>query len=132
MTVFRTSLLTVALLAACASPRGRPVQAGQDAPTELRPGQEMEIALQGNASTGYQWELVADGAPQLSVLPSPATKESPEAKTGRVGTSSTYYWHFRAERPGETTVRLVYRRAWEGDQPPADEASYAVIVRADE
>lgn len=98
-------------------------QAGE---TRLRLGQVLAIELASNASTGYGWEVIDDGSPQLVPAPVPAKAEvSPPPMPGAGGTSR---WRYRAVQAGTTTLRLVYRRSWEKDVPPASTASYRVVV----
>lgn len=97
--------------------------------TVLTVGQVLEIALEGNASTGYVWDVVADGAPQLARAPSPpAAATDPADAPQVVGAPATERWHFEAVQPGTTTLRLVYRRPWETDESPEREAVYGVVV----
>jgi len=97
--------------------------------TALAVGQVLEIALEGNAGTGYAWELESDGAPQLRREPAPPAPETTLADGPRmVGGSATQRWHFRAEQAGAVTVKLVYRRPWEAGVPAAREVVFGVVV----
>ncbi|MBP6216680.1 MAG: protease inhibitor I42 family protein [Luteimonas sp.] len=115
-----------------ATPEGEPaptVVQATGGTTTLAVGQVLEIALEGNAGTGYAWEFEADGAPQLQRAPAQPAPDAVQADGPRlVGGPTTQRWHFRAEQPGATTVKLVYRRPWEKDVAPAREASFAVVV----
>jgi predicted secreted protein len=106
------------------------VRPSGDSVPVLKVGQVLEIELQGNASTGYQWQLVEDGSPVVTPATPPtsaATSDKP-AEPVMVGAPSTSRWWFQAAQPGRTTVRLVYRRPWEKDVPPARTADYRVEV----
>jgi inhibitor of cysteine peptidase len=98
------------------------------APVAMRVGQVLEIALTSNASTGYQWELIADGAPVLTRTTGPATPPPMDTQPPMPGASSIARWWFRAEKPGQATVRLEYRRPWE-KVPPVEVAEYEIHVR---
>ncbi|MEP6908214.1 MAG: protease inhibitor I42 family protein [Pseudoxanthomonas sp.] len=99
------------------------VQAGE---TRLRIGQSLAIELDSNASTGYGWELIDDGSPQLVPAPVPVSAEVlPPPMPGAGGMSR---WRFRAVQAGTTTVHLVYRRDWEKEVAPARTVSYRVVV----
>ncbi len=110
------------------------VQATPDGETPVVVGQLLAISLEGNASTGYSWEIEADGAPQLVLAPSPDTHTDTPAAAGSgdapplVGAPSTTHWHFEAVQPGSTVVRLTYRRPWEKDVAPAKTAEFRVTV----
>lgn len=94
--------------------------------TRLRLGQLMSIELDSNASTGYGWEIVEDGDPVVEPAPVPASA-APSAPP-MPGAGGTSRWRYRAVQSGSTTVRLVYRRAWEKDVEPVYSASYRVVV----
>ena len=108
------------------------VRPAADGSATLQVGQVLEIALEGNASTGYGWEIVEDGAPMLqrATLPPPAPAPAGDKAGPRlVGSPSVSRWHFQATTPGEARLRLVYRRAWEKDVAPAREAAFKVVVQ---
>jgi len=44
------------------------------------------------------------------------------------GASSMSRWWFRADKPGEATVRMVYRRSWE-TVPPVEVVEYRIQVK---
>ena len=125
------------LLSACASgsaigsgppPDDGLVRPQGKGPVSLRVGQVLEIALMANASTGYQWEFTSDGAPVLARTTGPATPPPMDTQPPMPGAPSLARWWFRAEKPGEVTVRMVYRRSWE-TVPPVEVVEYEVIVR---
>ncbi|MBA3928618.1 MAG: hypothetical protein C0521_03405 [Xanthomonas sp.] len=97
-------------------------------PVVMRVGQVLEIALMSNASTGYQWEFTSDGAPVLARTTGPATPPPMDTQPPMPGAPSIARWWFRADKPGEATVRMVYRRSWE-TVPPVEVVEYDVIVR---
>jgi inhibitor of cysteine peptidase len=45
-----------------------------------------------------------------------------------VGTGGTFFFKFRATRPGITTINLIYVRPWEKNIQPADTFRCAVEV----
>jgi predicted secreted protein len=99
-------------------------------PTVLAVGQVLEIALQGNAGTGYAWELVEDGAPRLvRAVPPPRQEDGAPADPPLVGAATTTLrWRFRAVEPGQARIRLVYRRPWEQGVAPLREAVFDVVA----
>ena len=126
------------LLAACAQPPepsppppAGPAPAGATSTEtrELAVGGFLDLALPANASTGYGWELVETGAPVLRRVDPPPAAEVP-ASPPMPGAGGVSRWRFIAERVGTAQVRLVYRRSWEKDVPPAREARYRVTVTA--
>ena len=107
-------------------------EAAPNGETTLRVGQLLAISLEGNASTGYSWEIDADGAPQLTLAPPPddTGAGAAEGSPPKVGSPTTLHWHFEAAQPGTTTVRLVYLRPWEKEVAPAQTAEFKVTVTA--
>lgn len=120
---------------AAAAP-GAAVSAIEGEVTELQVGRMLEIALEGNASTGYGWgfEDGHDGAPQLRQRKGLAVAHATSAKTAPatpspVGSPSVQHWTFEAVEPGESRIVLHYRRPWE-TAPPLRTAEYSVRVVA--
>lgn len=108
------------------TPSKEEVISAQPGETRLRTGQVLAIELDSNASTGYGWDLIDDGSPQLRPAPVPATTDMlPTPMPGAGGISR---WRFHAVQPGTTTLRLVYRRAWEKEVAPVRTAIYRVVV----
>ena len=131
-----------AALAACATEGADPSKSGgaasttaqadvvqvQPGETVLRLGQVLAIELDSNASTGYGWEIVEDGSPQLEPAPVPASALPQETTPPMLGASGKSHWRFKAVQAGDTQLRLVYRRAWEKEVAPARIAEYKVRV----
>jgi len=99
-----------------------------EGPVSMRVGQVLEIAQMANASTGFQWEFTSDGAPVLARTTGPATPPPMDTQPPMPGASSMARWWFRADKPGEATVRMEYRRSWE-TVPPVEVVEYRVVVR---
>lgn len=125
---------TLPLLLGLAACQGQPpqatpaiVQAQSDALNPLGVGQIIEIALEGNAGTGYLWQVVADGQPQLAAVAPSA--DATTAMPSRPGGPVLQRLRFRAEQPGQALLRLEYRRPWERGEPAARTAEYRVDVR---
>lgn len=118
-------------LTACHRPPDRGpaaiVQARADATTVLAVGQTLEITLEGNAGTGYQWQLVESGRPQLVAvaLADDGVGSIPDLPGG----PTLQHLRFHAEQPGQTRLRLEYRRSWEAGQATAGSAEFRIQVR---
>ena len=102
------------------------VDANAASETRLRRGQLLAVELGSNASTGYAWEIVEDGSPVLEPAPVPASTAPPAPPMP--GAGGTSRWRFRAAQSGASTLRLVYRRAWEKEVEPVRTATYRVVV----
>jgi predicted secreted protein len=73
-------------------------------------GEEFQISLEANPSTGYSWSLAE---PLPSWLKQTA-KTSVAANPGLPGGGGTEYWTFRATASGNTTLTFQYMRSWVG------------------
>ena len=80
---------------------------------QLRAGQQLEIRLAENRTTGFQWTLVSDGTPACKPV-----SNSYEAPKGPPGAGGTARWLFQAATAGAGTIELAYRRPWETEKPP--------------
>jgi len=120
-------LLMMLAMSACSA--GRTVQvndADNGSTVELKTGDTLIITLEGNPTTGYQWELVPsqDGGMQLQGEP-----EYVAAKTKLVGSGGVYHFTFRAENKGSTRIVLKYYRSFEpADTPPISTYSLNISV----
>ena len=152
----RLVLLTIAalMLAACAyvtpqdqaaTPAQEPASvkrmtlADSGAKLKLNMGEEFEIALVDNPSTGYGWGVVAGvddaGTPGRSEVLSTIVafhpqRASDDGEPPPPGAPSDVIWRFRAIRSGNGTLRLQYRHLWEQSAAPtpAREAVYRIEV----
>lgn len=101
---------------------------------DLAVGQLLEVPLYGNASTGYSWDRIpAPADANHEVLADAGSAGLPSAtaadtSTGAVGAGGTRLYRYRAMRPGTTTLKMVYRRSWETDVPPAATVTLTVRV----
>ncbi|MGB9880725.1 MAG: protease inhibitor I42 family protein [Anaerolineae bacterium] len=110
------SVLLALALVAC-GPRARAplkvVEKDSGAMIELRVGEQIELVLDANPSTGYNWEVAGEvkvvklvGEPQFM----------PDSKA--LGAGGKMTMRFQAVAPGEEWLRLVYRRSWEEGVAP--------------
>jgi inhibitor of cysteine peptidase len=91
----------------------------------LRTGQELDLNLKSNPSTGYGWVQADTETSVLVVLGKPAHKPGNPLP----GASGLESWKFRAVERGAQTLKLEYRRPWEKNASPANTIVLHVIVR---
>jgi len=119
------------LLSACASPDSQPKTVTVDEhnnkkSVELIVGDQLEITLAGNPTTGYEWMLKQVDEAILKPDGDPEFSTHSEA----LGAGGIYSFKLDAIAAGETRVDLVYRRSFEAeDILPADEFSIMVTVK---
>ena len=90
----------------------------------LKVGDRFEVALPGNPTTGFTWEI-AQGAGRV-VKQDGAPEFHPDRSL--VGSGGTVTFHLVAAVKGTTVLRLVYHRKWEKDVPPAKTFEVTVTV----
>jgi inhibitor of cysteine peptidase len=107
---------------------------------QLHEGEELVISLEANPSTGYAWQvdrgplaaqsqsiLVQTGESFDGARAQGSTDVEPSAMMPLVlGAPEIQILRFQAAQAGQTRLRLVYHRTWEGDVPPANEFSVSV------
>lgn len=87
-------------------------------------GQQFEVCLRENPTTGFRWHLTCSGAPVCEQI-----SDSHEAKPGPPGQGGIQCWQFRTAQPGLGYVELSYYRSWE---PTKGARTFAVRVRVRE
>lgn len=119
------------LLAACAQQAPSTLTLDNHArhcqPLQLSPGQEFNLRLPSNPTTGFRWTLRADAAPQLKLL-GPEVYIVPE-EAGLVGAAGVSSWRFRAVARGEAALGLDYARPWEREVAPARQFDCRIRVK---
>jgi inhibitor of cysteine peptidase len=90
----------------------------------LAPGDEIEITLEGNITTGFAWGLVDYDPTIIATVSEPAYVEG---ATDAVGVGGTWTWTLRAVSKGESLVSFVYERPFE-DVPPVETFSFTAVV----
>jgi inhibitor of cysteine peptidase len=128
-----TGVLALILLAAmitgvsgCA-PQASPTLGAEDNGRQvtLQQGQTLTIKLEANPTTGYSWEFVE---PEKAILEQVGESEY-EPESDLLGAPSTQTLRFEAVQPGQTELKLVYRRPWETDVEPLETFTVLVTVQ---
>jgi len=89
----------------------------------LTTGQELQVALSENPTTGFRWQMKTAGEPVLELL-----DDKFDSPTSGLGKGGTRRWRFKAAQRGSADIEMVYRRASEQDQAPAETFRLAVRV----
>ncbi len=88
-------------------------------------GEEFQVVLESNATTGYGWQLEAPlDAGVLELVGD--RYEAPT--TDLVGAAGRQVFDFRAVGDGSTFIQLWYTRPFDDPPDPADRAQFEVIV----
>jgi len=127
------AIVIVGLLCACgaaAAPVPTPstkrlTEADAGRSIELRAGDKLEVALPGNPTTGFQWDVsVGDTA-----ILRPSGEPEFEPSSSAVGGGGTITLRFAAVGTGQMGLTLIYHRPFEKDVPPAQTFEVTVTVR---
>jgi inhibitor of cysteine peptidase len=90
-------------------------------------GDQFEVRLESNASTGFEWVVDPESASDVVTLVS-STYDEPE--TDLVGAPGTQVFVFEATVSGAGILRLEYLRPF--DDPPVPERIVELIVSVDD
>ncbi len=118
---------TIAILAACGAGGSDPVKltvsdAGKT--VHVKQGDTLEIALEGNPTTGYTWE-VAPGSGELVAL-----QGEPQFKpdSSALGSGGMMTLQFKAVSRGTAPLKLIYHRTFEPNVAPLNSFEITVAV----
>lgn len=88
----------------------------------LNEGERLMIALSGNATTGYEWEIETEPhGGILQGIDGPGYRPS----STLIGAGGTFYFRYEAIAAGQGELTLAYRRPWEAAPP---ERTFTIIV----
>ena len=88
-------------------------------------GQDFQITLPGNPTTGYEWRIAEPYDEAVVLLVRSYFKAG---QSDRVGAGGLYLWNFRGVAKGEAQIDLEYVRPWEHGKDPEKRETYRVIV----
>jgi predicted secreted protein len=91
---------------------------------ELVVGQMLDVVLEGNPTTGYQW--MVDSIDREVLRETGDWTFEPDSDAD--GAGGLVKQRFRAFAPGETELYLAYRQSWEEDTPPLETFTVQVSV----
>jgi inhibitor of cysteine peptidase len=94
----------------------------------LKPQKEVIVTLPFNPTTGYNWEMVDQGA-ETAVLIVAKEFRSSANPSGRVGAGGEEYFRLRLLKSGRFAVTFVYRRSWEKELEP--ERIFRILIEGE-
>jgi len=103
--------LVLVLLGACSTARTLDLD-DDGLRIELETGDEVELVLPGNPSTGYEW-VVTEGPPNLEQV----EEARFVAESDLIGAGGEFHFRFRATGLGTGRLVLVYERTFEEVEP---------------
>lgn len=86
-------------------------------------GKQAELLLEANPSTGYQW--MVRSLPKGVLLIAGGYQASAHCQPGMTGCSGQQRFYLLAEKPGNSTLKLIYgrpfdRSSWQEKQIPLE------------
>ncbi len=122
-------LTAMVILSSCGGKEGEKSALGaEDTGNEvtLTVGEKMQINLEANPTTGYEWEVAEVDE---KVLRETGTVYKPDSDSSdMVGNGGKEILTFEAVGAGKTTLRLIYHQPWD-EAPPAETFLVTVIVK---
>ena len=93
---------------------------------ETHVGENFTIALESNATTGYQWKFTKPlDKDMLELISASHVINNPKL----IGSAGKQVWTITALKSGKTTIFFKYVRPWEKDKPPIKEESVRVVIK---
>ena len=115
------------LASSCVGPSDHPLDFSDNGSTiKLSTGDTITIELDANPSTGYLWIFGSPFDPNLLIMTSESYTK-PEGPKERVGAPVKRLMTFKAIAPGNTGLKLDYRRPWERSEKPVK--SFEILIK---
>ncbi len=93
---------------------------------DVEVGDTVTLRLPANPTTGYLW---SSKLPDMGILREVENRyETPEKSRGLAGAPIVKVYSFAVVGPGETGIKMEYRRPWEHSLAP--EATFDILIRA--
>lgn len=95
---------------------------------DLVKGDTLEITLESNPTTGYNWSQVSSNDGVLKPVGAYTYQQNP-ALTGMVGVGGKFTFKFKAIGVGATQLKFSYQRPWEKNVPPIETFELNINVK---
>jgi len=116
----------VILITGCGSVQTQLSAADNGKTVEVKAGDQIVIALEGNPSTGYTWEAKDLDASMFQQIGETEFKSS---NPGLIGAGGTLTLTFKTLKAGTSALTLIYHRPWETDVAPVNTFMVNVTVK---
>jgi inhibitor of cysteine peptidase len=94
----------------------------------LKVGEKLDVILEANATTGFQWEMESGDTAVVKLLGDPIYNPTPTS-TQIVGSGGTTTFNFEGAKAGTTSIKLIYHRTFEQGVPPVQTFEVKVTVQ---
>lgn len=92
---------------------------------ELHKGNLLVVTLEGNITTGFNWEMTPQTPTILEQLGEPETTPDSSA----LGAGGKISLQFQAVQTGKAPLVLIYHRSFEKDVPPEKTFEVTIVVK---
>src|SRR5512143_609515 len=120
--------ILIALLTSCASATqpGLKQLTDKDAGStvQLRIGDNLEVALVGNPTTGYTWEV----SPAADALVEQQGEPQFKADSNAIGAGGIMTLKFKAVKEGAASLKLIDHRTFEPNVPPLQTFEVKLVI----
>ena len=120
-----TLFCLITLLSGCSA--GNPIQLYQidsGRTIKMKPDDTLEIVLDTNPTTGYQWKALPWDTEVIEQIDKPVYKSRSKA----IGSGGELTFYFKALSTGQTPLKFIYFRAFEKDVPPIKSFKVVIVV----
>ena len=122
------AVLAIFMISSLLAATGRTItQKDNDKIINLNIGDNLQINLPGNYTTGYQW-VVINGYDDDVIKQEGKDEYQPE-KTDLVGAGGTATFTFKAVGTGRTDLNLEYKRSWEKNGDVPEDFEITIVVK---
>jgi inhibitor of cysteine peptidase len=119
--------LVLAAVAGCGS-GSQDQTPGTVSSMKVTAGQDFNISLQSNPTTGYQWQLDGPLDEKVVKYVSKEYKADQSGGTENVGAGGVEIWTFKAVGKGGADIKMKYVRPFEKGTKPAEQRVFKVTV----
>lgn len=124
--IFGLILVAMIFLPACTAERSIEVDGSNNGSSiEMAVGETLIIKLEGNPTTGYQWEMLPNDGGLVELQGEPEYKSD----SNLVGSGGLYRFTLKAIKPGTTAVELKYYRSFEPEVAPIQTYQINIVLR---
>ncbi len=120
--------IMMAVCIRCTTSTIEKTEADSGTTVELKKSHRLNVVLNANPTTGYQWEIVNVDTTILFHLQT--EYKSDEDPPGMLGTGGKSIFHFQGRNTGETMLKIIYYRDFEENIPPIRTFELTVIVQS--
>jgi inhibitor of cysteine peptidase len=92
---------------------------------ELQKGNLLVVTLDGNITTGFNWEMV----PQTPAVLQQQGEPEATPDSSALGSGGKISLKFQAVQTGQASLTLIYHRSFEKDVPPEKTFEVTIVVK---